>query len=421
MDNYLRIIGQKRLEGEVNISGSKNLCVALIPASLLSRDVVTLYDIPPISDVTRLINILKLLNVKVDYQGTTLKIDSRSIAYHDLDLDEMSDLRASYYFYSVMIGMFNYLKARKAGGCKFGERPVNLHLEAFEKMGVKYKRYENHYEFRCDVLNSDIITFPKPSVGASINVAMLAVLTKGVTIIKNISIEPEVKGLIRFLKKMGADIEWTKSREITINGGKPLHGCSFKNIKDRIESGTYALIGAAIGKNMRINGFNIHHNKALLNVFNQVHVSYVTKNNTIILNSSIPQGTITIKTAPYPGFPTDLQQPLTAFLAVGNVKAKIIENIYHNRFTHVEELKRMGANIEVNENSLSINGVDKLIAKDVNGHDLRGGASLVIACLQAEGISTLRGLKYINRGYESMVSKLKKVGAHIEVIKENEK
>lgn len=415
MEACLKIKGGKMLEGEVEIAGSKNLCVALIPAALLSRDIVILNNIPMISDVENLINILRALNVTAKYCDGQLTIDSSNIKYLDLNMVEMTQLRASYYFYSVMLNLFSHLIAKPAGGCSFGKRPINLHLDAFTKLGVIYSRSDNGYEFNAQQLLGQEIVFPFSSVGATINAAVLALNCVGKTTIYNAALEPEVTELLLFLKAMGAKIENIGTSTLVIYGGANLHGCTFSNIPDRIEVGTYALIGASCAKRLRIKNVVLEHITSLLKIFDLLKIDYQIDNNDLIVKKTIPSGELSIKTAPYPGFPTDLQQPLTAYLSCGRAKIKLQEDIYINRFAHIKELKKMGANIKLHDNTLEINGVPSLKGTVVDGYDLRGGASLVIACLIADGESIVRGLKYINRGYDNIIYKLQKLHAAIEL------
>lgn len=414
MEEVIRIKGKKLLKGSVNISGSKNLCVALIPAAILSKDVVVIHNIPPISDVFKLIEILEALDVCVEYHEDTLIIDASNVKYRDLDMKAMQDLRASYYFYSVMLGMFQHLNATNIGGCRLGDRPIDLHIKAFEELGASFTNKENYFEFGGKFLKPGHIVFEKSSVGATINAILLAVQIVGKTTIENAAEEPEIVELINFLKKMGASIE-IEDNLIVIKGGKVLHGTEFSNIPDRIEAGTYALIGAACAKQLTIKNVVISHMRALLDLFDLLEVDYeVDKNNLIVRKSPIKKGVIVL-TAPYPGFPTDLQQPLTTLLSINEGTSVIIESIYNNRFAHIKELNAMGANINVTNMNIIIHGVKELKGKVVSGKDLRGAASLVLAGLMASGETIVKGLEYINRGYENMIKKLKKINANIEL------
>ncbi|MCH5180552.1 MAG: UDP-N-acetylglucosamine 1-carboxyvinyltransferase [Erysipelotrichales bacterium] len=416
MEEVIRIKGQKLLNGTVQISGSKNLCVALIPASILARDVVVIHNIPPISDVYNLIEILETLDICVQYHKDTLIIDSSNVKYRDLDMTAMERLRASYYFYSVLLGMYKKLEAKSIGGCRLGERPIDLHIKAFEQLGAKFEIKNNSYYFDGSNLHSGHIVFDKISVGATINAVLLAIQIKGKTIIENAAIEPEITELNKFLIKMGASIEGLGTSTLIIRGGKDLHGTEFYNIPDRIEVGTYALIGAATAKELTIKNVIKEHIQSLLDLFDLLEVNYEIQNKSelIVRKSTIKKGIIVL-TAPYPGFPTDLQQPLTSFLSVNEGTSVIIESIYTNRFAHIKELNEMGANINVTNMNIIIHGVKELKGLVVSGKDLRGAASLVLAGLMAKGETVVRGLEYINRGYENMIKKLRKIHANIEL------
>lgn len=416
MEEVIKIKGQKLLNGTVQISGSKNLCVALIPASILARDVVVIHNIPPISDVYNLIEILENLDICVEYHKDTLIIDSSNVKYHDLDMVAMERLRASYYFYSVLLGMYQKLETKGIGGCRLGERPIDLHIKAFESLGAKFEIKNDAYVFDGKNLHPGHIVFDKISVGATINAVLLAVQIKGKTIIENAAIEPEITELFKFLIKMGAAIEGVGTSTLIIKGGKPLHGVEFHNIPDRIEVGTYALIGAATAKRLVIKNVIKEHIQSLLDLFDLLEINYViTDNKELIVKKSTIKKGIIVLTAPYPGFPTDLQQPLTSFLSVNEGTSVIIESIYTNRFAHIKELNEMGANINVTNMNIIIHGVKELKGIVVSGKDLRGAASLVLAGLMAKGETVVRGLEYINRGYENMIKKLKKIHANIEL------
>lgn len=418
MKEVLKISGNKLLSGEVNISGSKNLCVSLIPAALLAKDITIIHNIPPISDVYYLINIMEQLNVKIKYSNDTLIIDTRNAIYQDLLMPEMEKLRASYYFYAILLGKVRQFSAKAIGGCRLGERPIDLHLYAFRQMGAEIEEKDNRYYFDSHHLHQAHIVFEKISVGATINAILLALQIKGTIIIENRALEPEIDELIHFLKCMGADIACDKSKLI-IKGGKELHGCEFDNIPDRIEVGTYALIGASLGNNLKIKPIIQEHIQSLLDVLDVLNVNYRIDGNQLIVSKSKIQKGIIVLTSPYPGFPTDLQQPLTTFLSLSNSTSVIIESIYDNRFAHVVELNKMGANITTNNMNIIIHGVKKLKGCEVSGKDLRGAVSLVLAGLMAEGTTIVSGLEFLNRGYENMVSKLKQINADIDLIMTN--
>jgi len=416
MEEEIRIFGGKLLKGHVHIDGSKNLVVSLIPASLLCKEKVILHNVPPISDVDLLIKILKELNVKTSYVNKTLVIDSSEIKYKDLLNDEVRSFRASYYFMGVMLGLFGHLKILHPGGCDFGKRPIDFHLEAFKNCGVDFKE-EEIISLELKENKPTTIDFKISSVGASVNTILLAASLEVETKINNIALEPEVTELLNFLSLMGVKIKGIGTKNIVIKGSKNLYGCEFNIIPDRIEAGTYALLGAACGDKISISPIIKEHLGSLFDVFDLLEIPYFYHDNKLIISKYKSSKGILIKTSPYPGFPTDLQQPLTAYLSMTNATSVIIENIYVDRFSHIEMLNIMGANIVRNNNTIIIHGVNKLIGSEVDGKDLRGGASLVIAALSAEGESLVNGLKFINRGYAGIIDKVKKLGADITLIR----
>ena len=414
MEEVIKIRGGKKLSGVVHISGSKNNCVALIPAALLSKGLVVIHNIPPISDAYHLVGILEQCGACVTYKDNTLIIDASNLYYKDLVMPEMGKLRASYYFYSVFLGLFKYVKANTIGGCRLGDRPIDLHLYAFKELGAKVLEQDGTYIFDGSNLKSGHIIFEKTSVGATVNAVILATQIKGKTIIENAATEPEIVELIHFLNLMGAKVVMDGST-LTIYGGRVMHGTEFSNIPDRIEVGTYALIGAALGNNLKIKPIIPEHIQSLLELFDVLKVNYIIKKDTMVISASPIENGIIILTSPYPGFPTDLQQPLTTFLSVSKGTSVIIEGIYDNRFAHVKELNKMGANISINNMNIIIHGVNSMNGSIVSGKDLRGAASLVLAGLMAKGETIVKGLNYINRGYENMIAKLKKIHADIKI------
>lgn len=416
MKEQIKVIGGKLLKGNVEIDGSKNLVVSLIPASLLCKGIVKLYNVPLISDVELLIKILGKLNVKTSYENKTLTIDSSNIKYIDLLDDDVRSFRASYYFMGVMLGLFSHLKIYHPGGCNFGKRPINYHLDAFKEFGVSFNEDEI-IDLEIKDFKDTTINFKESSVGASINIILLAAYIEVETKINNVALEPEVSELLKFLSLMGVEIKGIGTRNIIIKGNKNLIGCEFEVIPDRIEAGTYALLGATCGENITIYPFVKEHLESLFNIFNLLEVPYTYKNKSLTISKCNSSKGILIETSPYPGFPTDLQQPLTTFLSQINATSVVIENIYQERFAHIPMLNKMGANIIRNNNMIIIHGVNKLIGSEVDGKDLRGGASLVIASLSAEGESLVNGFKFINRGYVGIIDKVKKLGADITLIR----
>lgn len=411
MKNEIRIKGQKMLNGSVRIDGSKNLIVSLIPASLLSKGRVVFHNVPLISDVFLLIDILEKLNVKTTLQDKTLSIDATNIIYQDLLYDEIKEFRASYYFIGVMLGLFGKLKIYHPGGCDFGKRPIDYHLASLKQLGVEIDEDEI-IDLKFNNIKENIVEFNVSSVGATINLLLFASTIENEIKIINGAIEPEIIELIKFLRLMGVNII-VDNRTFIIKGKRKLNGAEFSVIPDRIEAGTYALLGASIGDNISISPVIKEHLESLFEIFDILEVPYEYSNHVLnISRCNINKG-ILIETKPYPGFPTDLQQPLTAFLTQLNATSVIIETIYENRFAHIPMLNKMGANIIKQNNMIVVVGGNQLKGAKIDGKDLRGGASLLIAALCAEGESILTGLKFINRGYENIVNKCQKLGAEI--------
>lgn len=411
MKNEIRIKGQKMLNGSVRIDGSKNLIVSLIPASLLSKGRVVFHNVPLISDVFLLIDILEKLNVKTTLQDKTLSIDATNIIYQDLLYDEIKEFRASYYFIGVMLGLFGKLKIYHPGGCDFGKRPIDYHLASLKQLGVEIDEDEI-IDLKFNNIKENIVEFNVSSVGATINLLLFASTIENEIKIINGAIEPEIIELIKFLRLMGVNII-VDNRTFIIKGKRKLNGAEFSVIPDRIEAGTYALLGASVGDNISISPVIKEHLESLFEIFDILEVPYEYSNHVLnISRCNINKG-ILIETKPYPGFPTDLQQPLTAFLTQLNATSVIIETIYENRFAHIPMLNKMGANIIKQNNMIVVVGGNQLKGAKIDGKDLRGGASLLIAALCAEGESILTGLKFINRGYENIVNKCQKLGAEI--------
>ena len=411
MKNEIRIKGQKMLNGSVRIDGSKNLIVSLIPASLLSKGRVVFHNVPLISDVFLLIDILEKLNVKTTLQDKTLSIDATNIIYQDLLYDEIKEFRASYYFIGVMLGLFGKLKIYHPGGCDFGKRPIDYHLASLKQLGVEIDEDEI-IDLKFNNIKENIVEFNVSSVGATINLLLFASTIENEIKIINGAIEPEIIELIKFLRLIGVNII-VDNRTFIIKGKRKLNGAEFSVIPDRIEAGTYALLGASVGDNISISPVIKEHLESLFEIFDILEVPYEYSNHVLnISRCNINKG-ILIETKPYPGFPTDLQQPLTAFLTQLNATSVIIETIYENRFAHIPMLNKMGANIIKQNNMIVVVGGNQLKGAKIDGKDLRGGASLLIAALCAEGESILTGLKFINRGYENIVNKCQKLGAEI--------
>ena len=410
----LKIQGNQKLSGTVRISGAKNSSVALIPAALLASSKTTLCNVPNILDIDYLEKTLNYLNVQLNRASGSLVIDSTLMENKEIPEELSSKLRASYYFMAVLLAKYKYVKMHFPGGCKIGSRPIDQTLKAFKLLGATIEEKNDIYTIYADELIGNEIELDMPSVGATINSIIVAVLAKGKTIIKNAAKEPEIGDLINMLNKMGAKITGIDTSEITIEGVTGLTGCNHDIIPDRIETGTYTIIGALLGSYLKIDNIVPKHIKSLTDTLEQMGAELEIHDDYLIINSTKLKA-IDIKTSGYPGFPTDLQQPFVSLLTKAKGKSMVTETIYENRFMNIPYLNKMGANIHVENKTAIILGPTKLIGKEVVATDLRAGASLLIAGLIAEGETIITEINHLLRGYEEIVEKLTNIGAKIEI------
>ena len=407
MEDVIRIRGGHKLNGEVTVSSCKNSVVAILPSVVLASEIVKLYDVPDIKDVQILIKLLEFLNVKVRADGDELTIDPTNIENIDLLDDDVMKLRASYYFMGALLGRFKRVRMYSPGGCNLGPRPIDLHLKGFEALGAKIKQEGNIIEITADELLGDDIYLDFASVGATINIMLAACFARGRTTIENAAKEPEIIDLSSMLNKMGAQIRGAGTSEITINGVTRLKGCIHDIIPDRIEAGTYIIAAAACGQDVTVNNVIPQHIEALTSKLDQGS-DYVR------VDESPDLKAVDIITQPFPGFATDLQQPLTTLMTKAEGDSHVEETIYAERFKHCHELNQMGADIEYGTGFSTIHGGKKLHGADIFATDLRCGAALVIAGLMADGETIIHNAYHIYRGYDSIVNKLKAIGADIE-------
>lgn len=413
MKEILCINGGNILSGEVVIGGAKNSLVALIPASIITKSIVKLTNVKPIDDTYNLIRILNYLNVSTLYDNKScLYIDARKVKNIKLDIKEMESMRASYYFMGALLALYNRVSVLGPGGCNFGQRPIDLHLYAFECLGVRCEEDGNLYNFFKGAKREKEINFAKKSVGATVNAILASCKIKGKIILNNCALEPEIDDLISFLNKCGCNIK-REGESIVIQGVNGLHGCDYEVMSDRIEAGTFMVIGALLGNNLKINKVEVEHVKSVLDTLKEIGVKIIERKNELIISKGNLYKNIDLVVEPYPGFPTDLQQPLTVLLSTCNGVSTINETIYPARLSHIESLNSMNADIKIDDSLIVINGSRTFVSGNVSGKDLRGGISLVAAALTAKGESRVSGVKYIKRGYSDLVSKLKRVGADI--------
>ena len=412
----IEIEGAKKLNGTIRVSGAKNATVALIPAAILTDEEATICNVPEITDTDALCDILKLLKVKVNRSTESLVINPQEMVNTEITEQYSKKLRASYYFMGALLGKYKRAEMYFPGGCSIGARPIDLHLKGFEALGATVTNENNKYIVEAKELKGANIYLDIASVGATINIMLAAVRAKGVTEIDNAAKEPEIVNVATFLNNMGAKITGAGTSTIKIVGVDHLHKCFHEVIPDRIEAGTYIIIGALCGTPLKIDNVIPEHIDSLLSKLEEVGVNleigpdYVT-----VLENDEPLKASNIKTAVYPGFPTDLQQPFTVLLTQAKGKSKVTETIWENRFMHIPYLKELGADIEVKNQTATVIGPTKLKGAEVVATDLRAGAAMVAAGLVAEGKTVITNAEHILRGYESIVEKLTAVGAKIKI------
>ena len=414
----IRIDGGYPLTGTIKISGAKNSAVALVPASLLADSKVTIDNVPNISDIKALNEILEYLGAKVTRQNETMEIDPSTVKNIEIPEQISKKLRASYYFMGALLGKYKKAEMYFPGGCSIGARPIDLHLKGFEELGAKVTIEDNKYIIEAEELIGTTIYLDFASVGATINIMLAATKARGTTIIENAAKEPEIVNVATFLNQMGAKITGAGTSEIKIKGVEKLKGCYTEVIPDRIEAGTYIIAGALLGENLKIDNIIPGHIESLLSKLKEMKVKMKLEKDSITLSKTTPLKKVNIQTQVFPGFPTDLQQPITTLLTQCNGTSILEENIYENRFQNVEYLNKMGSNIKIDNKLLIINGPTKLEGKEVKATDLRAGACLVLAGLIAEGTTTITEIDHVLRGYENIIQKLTNVGAHISLIDE---
>lgn len=412
MDRMI-INGGKILSGSVRISGAKNSAVALIPAAILSDDIVKINGVPNISDIKALEEILVYLGAKITNKNGKIVIDTKEILNKKIPEHVSKKLRASYYFMSVLLGKYKKVSMYFPGGCNIGKRPIDQTLKAFRALGATVIENDNKYDIYADELIGNEINLDMPSVGATINAIFASVKAKGQTIINNSAQEPEIDNVIDFLNNMGADIKRDKT-SIIINGVEHLHSSEINVIPDRIEAGTYLILGALIGDNLKVENVIPEHISSLLDKFDEMGVNYKIDKNSIIVSKTDNLKPVEVITKGYPGFATDLQQPFTVLLTQCDGVSHLTETIYENRFQNVEYLNSMGANIKINERTIEITGKTKLTANTVKATDLRAGACMVLASLIADGKTIIEDINHVLRGYENIIQKLQNIGAKIE-------
>ena len=420
---YYRINGGKRLEGAVTISGAKNAALAIIPAVILSGESCLLENLPEIEDVRIVEEILTSMGADISRTPDgSMRIDPSGISTFSVTGEMVSSMRASYYLLGALLGRYKKAEIALPGGCAIGQRPIDQHIKGMRALGADIVIQGGSVKARADRLRGAEIYLDVVSVGATINIMLAAVAAEGQTIIANAAKEPHVVDVANFLNMMGANVKGAGTDVIRIQGGRRLHGCTYAVIPDQIEAGTFMIAAAATRGDVIINNVIPTHLEAISAKLMECGVT-VTEGDDgrdffIRVSADKRPRAVNIKTLPYPGFPTYLQQPLMALLATAEGNSFIMENIFENRFNHVPELAKMGASISISSRTATVEGVEKLYGAPLCASDLRAGAALVIAALAAEGESTISQIHFIDRGYEFLEQKLRALGADITRIEE---
>lgn len=419
----LIVNGGRPLSGEITISGAKNSTVALIPAAILADSPVTLEGVLDIQDVHSLIEILEIMNVKVDFDGSTLVIDPTKIVSIPMPSGKIKSLRASYYFMGALLSKFGQGVVGLPGGCFLGPRPIDQHLKGFEALGATVDNELGAMYLRSgdEGLTGARVYLDVVSIGATINLMLAAVRAKGKTIIENAAREPEIIDVATLLNNMGAKVRGAGTDIIRIEGVTELKGCRHTIIPDRIEAGTYLSMAAAMGTDVVVKNVIFEHLEGLIAKMEEMGVPMEIGEDSIRVLEAKNLKMVSIKTLPYPGFATDLQQPLTPLLLKAHGEGMIVDTIYPKRVKHIPELVRMGAKARVETDMILLEGPTKLKGVEVEASDLRAGACLVTAGLMAEGTTTITGVENILRGYDHIVEKLTALGADIKMIEVEDK
>jgi UDP-N-acetylglucosamine 1-carboxyvinyltransferase len=420
LTKYL-IRGGKPLFGEVEISGAKNAAVAIIPASLLVEGVCRIENIPQISDVTLCLKILEELGAGIRFLNPhTVEIDSTHIRSNRTSYELARKIRASYYLIGSLLGRFGQAEVAMPGGCNFGVRPIDQHVKGFTAMGAKVVVEGGFIHASTDTgrLRGANIYLDKVSVGATMNIMMAAVLAEGSTVIENAAKEPHIVDLANFLNSMGGDVRGAGTDTIKIRGVEHLTGGSYAIIPDQIEAGTYMAAVAATGGQILVKNIIPKHMDCITAKLVEMGVEVEEREDTLLVRRNARLQKTNVKTMPYPGFPTDMQPQITVALCLAEGTSLVTEGVWNNRYRYVDELKRMGASIQVDDKTAVVEGVDHLTGAPIQACDLRAGAALVIAALAAQGESEVSCVQYIERGYENIVEKLQALGADVRAVDE---
>ena len=412
----LRITGGNQLFGEIAVCGAKNAAVAIIPATLLVNGVCRIENIPDIKDVRLIIDMLVQLGASVTYiDDTTIEVNSSKLKTHIAPKELASKMRASYYLLGALLGRMNHAEVSLPGGCNFGTRPIDLHEKGFSAMGAEVNIEEGIVYADAEKLTGATIYLDTVSVGATINIMLAAVLAKGRTVIENAAKEPHIVDVANFLNAMGANVRGAGTDVIRINGVPEMRGGTYSIIPDQIEAGTFMLLAAAAGGEVLVRNIIPTHMNCLTSKLEEMGVNVTEYDDSIRIQSSGRLRGTSVRTMPYPGFPTDLQPQMVALLSTVKGKSTVIENVWDNRFQYVGELLAMGADIKIDGRSANISG-KSLNGAEVTATDLRAGAALIIAGAAAEGVTEISSPHYIDRGYSDIERRLRSIGVKIERI-----
>ncbi|AIE87633.1 UDP-N-acetylglucosamine 1-carboxyvinyltransferase [Fimbriimonas ginsengisoli] len=418
--NALVIAGGRRLLGEVDVAGSKNSALALMSAVVLAEGTTILHNVPDVSDTRTKAQLLQVFGAKTEWHGSSLHVDCSNLHNGEADEEMVRSIRTSFYLLGPLVARLGRVTLPAPGGCKIGARPVDLHIKGLTLLGARIDLVNGVYSLEADSLLGAEIYLDFPSAGATQHLMTAAALARGITVIQNAAMEPEVTVLADFLNRMGARVEGAGTSTVTIQGMSSLSPCEFRVPSDRLQAGTYMLAGAITGGDVKVKGILPEHQSGLVNKLREAGAEVSEGSDWIRVGATERLKGIRIKTMPYPGFPTDIQQPMAALLTLAEGTSVVEETIYESRIGHVQELNRMGANIIQESRSSIINGVSQLRGTVVVASDLRAGAALVLAGLAADGETIVRNVHFIDRGYERLEETLQGLGGRIVRIPEDE-
>ena len=410
------IKGQRQLSGKVKISGAKNAVLPIMTAALMADGKSTIHKVPNLRDTRTMIQLMEIIGAKCSFKNDRLVINASTVNNPEAPYELVKTMRASFYVLGPLLARFGKVRVSLPGGCAWGPRPVDFHLKALEKLGAKVTLRKGYILAEANKLKGANISFEFPSVGATGNIVMAAATADGRTVIENAAREPEIVQLCDYINKMGGSIDGIGTSRIIVNGVEKLNAADIEVIPDRIEAGTFLIAGAILGK-VTIEGVNPSHLESILLKLKDAGCYVENQSDSITINSIDNLKSVDMTTAVYPGFATDLQAQWVALMALAKGSSVVTDTVYHDRFSHVPELNRFGANIKVDKNTAFIRGVDELIGAPVMSTDIRASASLIIAGLAAKGVTTISRVYHIDRGYENIESKFRGLGADIERIK----